>query len=403
MPTRPSHPGVYLQEAPGSPPAIAALPTAVTAFVGHTPDGPVHQPLPVHSRLDFERLFGGLAPASTRGPAVLQIFDNGGTQALVVRLPPGAQGITAWLPTTKAARARREGIYALEAADHFNLLCLPPPSRSKDFSPAAWARAAAYCQQRRALLLVDAPSRWNSLAAALNGMGELQAAVAPTAQANSAAYFPRLRAALPAAGQSTTDFAPCAAVAGLMARTDAHRGVWKAPAGSEATLSGMEGTSLAPTETQLAELAAVGLNAVRSLPGRGLLVWGARTLAGHNALASEWKYVPVRRLALHIEQSVLVARNGWCSSLTTSRCGHGCARAWPISDEDLAPGWADGSEARRSVLRALRPIHHHRSGHRGPPVASAHWHGTAQARRVCVAATDTADRGLRPCGGARTP
>lgn len=305
MPTRPSHPGVYLQEAPGSPPAIAALPTAVTAFVGHTPDGPVHQPLPVHSWLDFERLFGGLAPASTLGPAVLQFFDNGGTQALVVRLPPGAQGITAWLPTTKAARARREGIYALEAADHFNLLCLPPPSRSKDFSPAAWARAAAYCQQRRALLLVDAPSRWNSLAAALNGMGELQAAVAPTALANSAAYFPRLRAALPAAGQSTTDFAPCAAVAGLIARTDAHRGVWKAPAGSEATLSGMEGTSLAPTETQLAELAAVGLNAVRSLPGRGLLVWGARTLAGHNALASDWKYVPVRRLALHIEQSVL--------------------------------------------------------------------------------------------------
>lgn len=335
MPTRPSLPGVYLQEAPASPPAIAALPTAVTAFVGHTPDGPVHQPLAVRSGLDFERLFGGLAPGSTLGPAVQQFFDNGGTEALVVRLPPGAKGITAWLPTAQAARARRQGIYALDAVDHFNLLCLPPPSRSKDFSPAAWARAATYCQQRRALLLVDAPGHWTSVADALNGMDELQAAVAPTALANAAAYFPRLHAAPPAAGKIPISFAPCAAVAGLMARTDAHRGVWKAPAGSEATLSGMVGTSLAPTEAQLAELAGVGLNAVRSLPGRGLLVWGARTLAGHNALASEWKYVPVRRLALHIEQSVLRGTQ------------------WVVFEPNDAPLWA---RLRASVTHFLTTI-----------------------------------------------
>ena len=100
------------------------------------------------------------------------------------------------------------------------------------------------------------------------------------------------------------DFAPCGAVAGIMARTDVQRGVWKAPAGLAASLSGVQGLTYTMTDRQNGVLNPVGLNCLRTFPVAGHLVWGARTLAGADLLASEWKYVPVRRLALFLEESL---------------------------------------------------------------------------------------------------
>jgi len=99
-------------------------------------------------------------------------------------------------------------------------------------------------------------------------------------------------------------FLPCGAVAGIMARTDVNRGVWKAPAGIEATLSGAEGLTVNMTNEENGLLNPIGVNCLRSFPNIGRVVWGARTLKGHDQLSDDYKYVPVRRLALFIEESL---------------------------------------------------------------------------------------------------
>ena len=102
----------------------------------------------------------------------------------------------------------------------------------------------------------------------------------------------------------TGAFAPCGAVAGIFARTDAARGVWKAPAGLEATVSGVSGLTVKLTDGENGQLNPIAVNCLRNFPNFGTVVWGSRTLDGADQLASEWKYVPVRRVALFIEESL---------------------------------------------------------------------------------------------------
>jgi phage tail sheath protein FI len=90
-------------------------------------------------------------------------------------------------------------------------------------------------------------------------------------------------------------------VAGLIARTDRERGVWKVPAGTGARLVGAVGLASAIDDRTAATLRARGINAIREVPGHGIVAWGARTVGGE---AGEWRYIPVRRMALFIEESV---------------------------------------------------------------------------------------------------
>jgi hypothetical protein len=99
-------------------------------------------------------------------------------------------------------------------------------------------------------------------------------------------------------------FAPSGAVAGVFSRTDAARGVWKAPAGLEATLNGVVDLSVPLTDPENGELNPLGINCLRIRPAAGPTVWGSRTRQGDDRLTSEWKYVPVRRLALYLEESL---------------------------------------------------------------------------------------------------
>lgn len=203
----------------------------------------------------------------------------------------------------------RTGIFALESADLFNLLCIPPRTPADDLAPATWAAAAAYCQSRRAMLIVDAPAAWTAnpttaITAAATGVNTLRGTVGNDSAINAMAYFPRLRLPDPLAENRLADFAPCGAVAGIIARTDVQRGVWKAPAGLAASFSGVQGLTYTMTDSQNGILNPIGLNCLRSFPVAGHLVWGSRTLAGADLLASEWKYVPVRRLALFLEESL---------------------------------------------------------------------------------------------------
>ncbi|MBC7810668.1 MAG: phage tail sheath family protein [Burkholderiales bacterium] len=446
MPVTPTYPGVYIEEVPSGVRTITGVATSITAFIGRAVRGPVNEPITINSYADFERTFGGLWVDSTLGYAVRDFYQNGGSQAIIVRLTNGATlaGMTvdnlgleaasagAWgnqlrarvdhnvsedmaesfgldeddlfnltvrdvatglteefrnvtvvdsprqvdnvlanssrlvrvtgaLANTRPAAsdatletaaadadpavsgpalallrqdpftldqrsvgvadanigddgdaleeadfngpgtaAGKTGLYALENADLFNLLVIPPYLVGGNVDAGLVGEAAAYCEARRAFYIVDAPVEWDDKDAARAGM----ATGVGTRSKNAAVYFPRLRKPNPLRDNQLQDFAPSGAVAGVMARTDSQRGIWKAPAGLDATLVGVPQLSVPLTDNENGELNPLGLNSIRIKPAAGPVVWGARTLRGDDRLASEWKYVPVRRLALFIEESL---------------------------------------------------------------------------------------------------
>jgi hypothetical protein len=149
------------------------------------------------------------------------------------------------------------------------------------------------------MLLVDAPSGWQTPASAISGRSGIG-----TMSKNAALFFPRLIERDPLRENRLATFASSGAVAGVMARTDVERGVWKAPAGLAATLSGVVDLSVPLTDAENGRLNPLGINCLRIRPVVGPTVWGARTLQGHDALASDSKYIPIRRLTLYIEESL---------------------------------------------------------------------------------------------------
>lgn len=193
----------------------------------------------------------------------------------------------------------KTGLYALKKADLFNILCIPPYLATGNIDTALVGTAASYCEQRRAVLLVDPPATWTDKDKAKSGVSAIG-----TSSKNSALFFPRLKQPNPLRGNQIEEFVPCGAVAGIFSRTDTQRGVWKAPAGLEAALVGVPQLSVPLTDPENGELNPLGVNCLRAMPAAGRVVWGARTLQGDDRLASEWKYIPVRRTALYIEESL---------------------------------------------------------------------------------------------------
>lgn len=201
-------------------------------------------------------------------------------------------------------RAGKTGMYALLNADLFNMLCIPPFTREDggDADGPTLTEALSLCVERRAMLIVDSPRTWNTVAAAVTGMQSPP--VSGSDARNAAIFFPRLRQADTEQAGLVTDFVPCGSVAGIFARTDTQRGVWKAPAGLDASLNGVPELSVPLTDAENGQLNPLGLNCLRAFPVFGRVVWGSRTLRGADQLASEWKYIPVRRTALFIEESL---------------------------------------------------------------------------------------------------
>ena len=191
---------------------------------------------------------------------------------------------------------KRGGLYLLDQVDLVNILCVPGET-----SATVVASLQKYCRDRRAFLIVDSPK-----GATLSAM---QSAPSPTVVGanapNSALYFPWVEAADPLDENHVRAFPPCGFVAGIYARTDSTRGVWKAPAGVEAAVTGALSTDVPLTDDENGTLSPRGVNCIRTFPVYGTVVWGSRTLHGADRLASDWKYVPVRRLALFIEESLL--------------------------------------------------------------------------------------------------
>jgi hypothetical protein len=201
----------------------------------------------------------------------------------------------------------KTGMYALAKADLFNLLCIPPDTRGADTLPEVYQQAQVYCFKRRAMLIVDPPFAWgaNKDTAATNAIAGLSTLGLTGVEArNAALYFPCVIESDPQLGGQSDTFVPCGIVAGVMARTDTQRGVWKAPAGLDASLSGIQGLQVNLNDQDNGRLNPLAINCFRFFPVSGRVVWGARTLRGADQLADEYKYVPVRRLALYMEESL---------------------------------------------------------------------------------------------------
>jgi hypothetical protein len=193
------------------------------------------------------------------------------------------------------------GLGLLKKVDIFNMLCIPPFDGTSTTSKAVYEDALKYCEKRRAMLIVDPPEGWND-------PGQAEAGVrSPNFMArhkNAAVFFPMIIAPDPLNDNKNATFVPCGAVAGVMARTDVERGLWKTAAGMEAILFGVNDLSVKLNDDENGILNPIGVNCLRSFPDVGRVIWGGRTLVGADILANEWKYIAVRRTALYIEESL---------------------------------------------------------------------------------------------------
>ncbi len=240
-------------------------------------------------------------PAHTVPPPGVDPFGN---PAFSTQATNGADGDDVKETNLVGDRDQKSGIYALLQlqTEVFNLLCIPPIDPNTDLTSTTLAPAAALCQERRAMLIVDPSKDWQSVDDAVAGM--VNPVLTGDVASYAALFFPRLSLPEPNDDNRVNSFPPCGAVAGIFARTDAQRGVWKAPAGIDATLVGVPDLDIDMTDLENGRLNPLGVNCLRSLRIIGRVVWGSRTLRGADALADQWKYVPVRRTALYIEESL---------------------------------------------------------------------------------------------------
>ena len=199
------------------------------------------------------------------------------------------------------SEADHTGFHALDRVDIFNLMVLPA---DRDISEAThlqlWGPASIYCQQRRAFLLMDAPDSWTNVDRPVATNVEVNSLRALVVKDHSAVFYPKVQYS--DAGIKKL-IGSSGMIAGLMARIDSTRGVWKVPAGTEADLRGVLDLEVNLTDRENGVLNKLGVNCLRKFPS-GIVNWGARTMDGADDIGSEWKYIPIRRLALFIEESL---------------------------------------------------------------------------------------------------
>jgi phage tail sheath protein FI len=270
----PLPPGVYITDTAFGAHAIEGGPTSETGFMGLAAKGPANQATLVTSFAEFQRVFGGLRPQAELGYAVDLFFANGGRRAWIVRVSSISK-----VPLS---------LVAYDTA-RVNMLCVPGCS-----DPAVLIPVLAYCERNRVFAVIDPPSAdvaaTRALASTLRSNNPL----------NSALYFPPITIPDPLHALAPRQTPPSGAVAGLIALTDMTRGVWIAPAGNQAVLQGVMGVTLSIDQARAAVLAAAGVNAIRKIPPGGIVVWSAQTLSP----LDPWKYVPVRRYVLYLEESL---------------------------------------------------------------------------------------------------
>ncbi|HKG79015.1 MAG TPA: phage tail sheath C-terminal domain-containing protein [Pyrinomonadaceae bacterium] len=229
------------------------------------------------------------------------VLSTAGTSLFQLPGTIGSDGTFPDVGTYSGDPLKHTGFFALDGVDLFNLMVIPGDREvDENTYRQVVGPASIYCNNRRAFLLIDALDSWTN-----NNLPVADAAAVNTLRAlvvkdHSAVFYPKVQYS----DAGVKKFIGASGmIAGLMARTDSQRGVWKAPAGTEATLLGILDLELNLTDLENGVLNKLGVNCLRKFPS-GIVNWGARTLDGSDDIGSEWKYIPIRRLALFLEESL---------------------------------------------------------------------------------------------------
>ena len=229
------------------------------------------------------------------------VLGNAGQSPFQFAGTPGNNGTFPDAGTYGGDPLKHTGFFALDKVDLFNLMVLPG---DREVDETTYLQivgpASIYCNQHRAFLLVDAPDSWTKAGIPAADASVVNSLRALVVKDYSAVFYPKVQYA--DSGLKKL-IGPTGMIAGLMARTDSQRGVWKAPAGTEAALFGVLDLEVNLTDLENGVLNKLGGNCLRKFP-TGIVNWGARTLDGSDDIGSEWKYIPIRRLALFLEESL---------------------------------------------------------------------------------------------------
>ncbi|NVO10592.1 MAG: phage tail sheath family protein [Bacteroidales bacterium] len=378
--TNPLTPGVYIEEISTIPPSIAAVETAIPAFIGYTEKAEenknttalLYKPTRITSMLEFEEIFGGPKDESITVTVedqldsdskifsreinasisstlsyflyynVKMFFDNGGGPCYIVSVGDYNTAIT----DGNSSTGLKGGIATLEKFDEPTLLVFPDAISLNDQTlyGGVVKSALALCNKLQdrftiADVKVADNSKYNK-AEIDNFRGELgldylkygacyfpfinttlncgysDSKVTITHKENGVEVAPINYASLKTINPSAyraieakikklyVTIPPSGAIAGVYARVDKDRGVWKAPA--NVGLKSVIGPTVKLTNKEQDDLnvdatSGKSINAIRTFVGKGTLIWGARTFAGND---NEWRYVPVRRFYIYVEESV---------------------------------------------------------------------------------------------------
>lgn len=225
-----------------------------------------------------------------------EIFDGVTGNVAAQPLVAGSDGSVAQLEDYQDAFQQLE-----ERVDIFNLMILPKSAQDTvlpSIRAGVWGTASSFCRDQLAVLLIDVEPIQNTPQGVLDELQSLRTGVATD---HAGAYWPRVTIT---SNGMTKNIDPSGSVAGVMARIDGSRGVWKASAGVEANVFGVRGVEVPLSDPQNGLLNPEAINCVRTFPN-GVLVWGARTMAGFDSSSmADYRYLPVRRVALFLEESL---------------------------------------------------------------------------------------------------
>lgn len=281
------HPGVYIEEVSSGVRPIEGARTSTTAFIGVTEKGPVDHALMVTSFAEFKSNFGNFLRESWLAYSALQFFNNGGTRLYIAR-------VTGHESTAPQEIDYQKAFALLDPITDINLVAVPGIG-----SPSMVSYGSDYCQKRGDCFFVgDMSLSDNTKENAQTFIDNIE-----IKSSYAAVYFPWLKMK-DHSGASPEAIAvpPSGSVAGIYARIDAKRGVWKAAAGSESNINGAVGLLVNISDHEQNTFNPIGVNVIRAFPDSGIVIWGTRTLATQSDL--EYRYVSVRRTAIFLEQSI---------------------------------------------------------------------------------------------------
>ena len=196
----------------------------------------------------------------------------------------------------------KTGLHALDDVTDVNFVAIPGIA-----SPGVISQAVGYCSIRRdCVMIADSPGKTTKDTPITDPshVADFLSNKITTKTSYGAFYYPWMLVSDPVgAGKNPTRFVPPSGfVAGMYARIDNTRGVWKAPAGTEANVIGPLDLEYSVTDSEQDILNPIGVNCIRHFPASGLIIWGARTMG--TLSDPEWRYIPVRRYAIYLEQSI---------------------------------------------------------------------------------------------------